>query len=154
MKIIPKIEVIRRLNGIYDLIPSFHCQHCQQCSNPIIWFKAEEINIKEFLKLHHLSYLTYSDEEFGQNQLKCPYLSKNRCMIYPVRPLVCRLQGLIPELFCPNNNSTLLSAETYQKIMLEIKKLNNDIGGINEFFGTRKSFNTDRSENLRKCLAF
>ena len=138
MKIIPKAEIISRLNKIYAQIPSFDCKHCQQCSNPIMWFKAEQINIKDYLQKHHLSFLTLSEEEFRQYQMKCPYLHNNRCCIYPVRPIVCRLQGVIPELSCPFNNSVLLSKEQYFRIINEFNALNREIGGIYEYFGTRK----------------
>lgn len=32
---------------------------------------------------------------------KCPYFENNSCLIYPVRPLVCRLMGLTPLMPCP-----------------------------------------------------
>lgn len=141
MKIVPKVEVLKRLKTIYNQIPSFECKHCQLCSNPIFWLKPEEINIQEYLKNHHLSYITLSEEEFRLNDLKCPYLQNNRCCIYPVRPIVCRLQGLIPELTCPNNKTVLLSKGKYNKIISELNELNRDIDGIGEYYGTRKEVN-------------
>ena len=138
MNIVPKAEVLKRLKRIYAQIPSFECKHCHMCSNPIYWFKPEEINIQEYLKKHHLSYLTYSEEEFRINDMKCPYLNRNRCSIYPVRPLVCRLQGLIPELSCPNNTTILLSREQYDTIIVALNRLNRDVDGISEYYGTRK----------------
>jgi Fe-S-cluster containining protein len=141
MKIIPAAEVIRRLNKIYAQIPSFECEHCQECSNPIMWFKPEEINIRTYLKKNHLAYLSLSDEDFKKNQMKCPYLQKNRCSIYPVRPIVCRLQGTILELHCPNNKNPLLAEKQYKKIIKELNDLNLDIGGMGDYFGTRKNIN-------------
>ena len=138
MKIVLKVEVLKRLKKIYAQIPSFDCKHCQLCSNPIFWLKPEEINIQDYLIKHHLSYITLSEEEFRHNEMKCPYLQNNRCNIYPVRPLVCRLQGLIPELSCPNNKRVMLSKEQYEKIILELNELNRDIDGICEYYGTRK----------------
>jgi len=138
MKIIPKGEVIRRLNRIYAKVPSFECKHCLKCSNPIWWFKPEEINIREYLKQHHLNYLTFSFEEFKKNQMRCPYLQGNRCTIYPVRPIVCRLQGTIKELPCPYNKKPLLDGGQYKKIIFELNKLNRDLDALSEYFGTRK----------------
>jgi uncharacterized protein len=143
MKLIPKAEVIRRLNKIYAKVPSFDCKHCHQCSSPIMWFKPEEINIKEFLKLHHLPYLTLSDEEFRLNRMKCPYLENDRCSIYPVRPLVCRLQGTISNLPCPYNSNFLLSEDQYKKIIKELDALTQDVDGIDECFGTRRELNSN-----------
>ena len=141
MKNIPKAEIINRLNKIYDLIPSFDCKHCQKCSAPIMWFKPEEINIKEFIKKQELEYITWSDEEFKTNKMKCPYLQHNRCTIYPVRPMVCRLQGTITQLICPNNPHPLLTKKHYQRIIHKLNELNKMIGGIDDFYGTRKNLN-------------
>jgi len=142
MKIIPKAEIIRRLNKIYAKIPSFICYHCQQCSAPIMWSKPEEINIRNYLTIHHIEYITWSDEEFKSYQMNCPYLNNNRCSIYPVRPLVCRLQGLVGELYCPNNTKIVLSKEQYTLLIKELNDLTRDIGGTGEFFGTRKELGT------------
>jgi len=138
---IPKAEVLHRLNTIYLQIPSFECRHCHLCSNPIFWFYPEELNIRTYLKIHHLPYLTYSDEEFKQHYMKCPYLIKNRCVIYPVRPIICRLQGTIPELYCPNNTKPLLSKKQYKKIVKDFNDLLRDTDRMNEFFSTRKQIN-------------
>ncbi|MDG6218225.1 MAG: YkgJ family cysteine cluster protein [Candidatus Thermoplasmatota archaeon] len=143
MKIIPAVEVVRRLNKIYEQIPSFECKHCHKCSNPILWFKPEEINIRKYLKKNHLTYLTFSDEEFKENQMRCPYLQKNRCSIYPVRPIVCRLQGTIKELHCPNNKTPLLTETQYKKIIDELNNLNRSINGMGGYYGTRKGVNSD-----------
>ncbi len=138
MNNLPKAEVLRRLNNIYLQIPGFECKHCQRCSNPIFWFYPEEINIRTYLKHYQLPYMTYSEEEFKQNHMKCPYLTKNRCLIYPVRPIICRLQGTIPDLYCPNNSKPLLSQDQINKIIKEFNDLLRDSDGMNEFFSTRK----------------
>lgn len=142
MNIIPKAEVIRRLNMIYAKVPSFECKHCLKCSNPIWWFKPEEINIREYLKQHHMQYRTYSFEEFKMNHMRCPYLQDNRCSIYPVRPMVCRLQGTIKELPCPYIKKPLLTEEKYKKIVYELNMLTKDLDALGEYFGTRKMLNS------------
>jgi Fe-S-cluster containining protein len=35
---------------------------------------------------------------------KCPYFENNSCVIYPVRPLVCRLMGITDLMPCPKGN--------------------------------------------------
>ncbi len=141
MTTIPKAEVIRRLNRIYSQIPSFDCKHCQKCSNPIFWFYPEELNIRSYLKQNHLPYLTYSDEEFKQYKMRCPYLKQDRCIIYPVRPIVCRLQGLIPELYCPNNTAVFLSPNQLGSIVKELNNLIKQTGTIDDWFSTHKHTN-------------
>ena len=31
----------------------------------------------------------------------CPMLKNGRCRVYPVRPMICRVWGLVPSLRCP-----------------------------------------------------
>jgi len=152
MKTIPKAEIINRLNKIYDLIPSFDCKHCQKCSAPIMWFKPEEININRFLKKHDLKYMMWTDEEFKDHQMKCPYLRNNRCTIYSVRPIVCRLQGTIDELQCPYNPTVLLTHFQYKKIMKELIDLTIATEGIGEYFGTRRGINSNFYMNQKKLV--
>lgn len=45
--------------------------------------------------------------------MRCPYLQDNRCSIYPVRPMSCRLQG----------NTSLLPCKYTQKLLLSDKKI-------------------------------
>src|SRR4030042_6858002 len=93
-------EIVSRLNGIYQQIPDCVWSHCHTCCGTIIWFSPEEVNIRSFLQQHQLEYVVWSTEEFTQHDMRCPYLRDDRCRIYPVRPIVCRLQGNIPELPC------------------------------------------------------
>lgn len=152
MRIVPKVEVIRQLNRIYAQIPSFECKHCQQCSNPIMWCKPEEINIKDYVKKHNISYMAWTDEEFKHHHMKCPYLTDNKCIIYPVRPLVCRLQGVISDLPCPYNKKTLMTEQQFRNIMKEITDLNRDVDGMNEYFGTRKEVNSNFFHHQKKFI--
>jgi len=35
---------------------------------------------------------------------QCPMRQNGKCLIYEVRPLICRLQGATPELPCPKDS--------------------------------------------------
>jgi Fe-S-cluster containining protein len=134
-----KKKIIERLKNIYSKIPDFNCQHCHECEGPIIWFKPEEINIREYLDKNKLEYIIWSTEEFQKNNMKCPYLKNDRCSIYPVRPIVCRLQGNIPELPCKfNNKKNLITDEKYHEIKNEFNNLLKDIDGFNICYSTRR----------------
>ena len=130
--------MIQRLFEIYAEIPTFQCRHCHECDGPIIWFEPEEILIREYLTEHNLEYIVWSTEEFTQHNMRCPYLQHERCVIYPVRPIVCRLQGTIPELPCPLNKTTPLSQEKWDHIKREFDTLVQEIGGRDAYYGTRK----------------
>jgi hypothetical protein len=48
-------EIKERLNKIYAKIPdNFSCLHCHCCCGPIVWFKPEEIMIREYLEQNNL----------------------------------------------------------------------------------------------------
>ncbi len=115
-----------------------NCQHCHECEGPIIWFKPEEINIREYLHKNNLEYIIWSTEEFEKHNMKCPYLKNNRCRIYPVRPIVCRLQGNISELPCKFNKNNLITNEKYHEIKNEFNSLLKDIDAFNICYSTRR----------------
>jgi len=128
------------LEKIYSKIPNFNCQCCHQCCGPIIWFKPEEILIREYLEKNKIKRVIWTKEEFKKNNIKCPYLINEKCIIYPVRPIVCRLQGNICELKCKSlsNNDKLMSAEELENIKKEFFQLIRSIDGMNTFYTSIK----------------
>lgn len=129
-----------RLKSIYSNIPNFGCKHCHECCGPIVWFKPEEIIIRDYMKIHGIDYVVWSTEEFKNNGMRCPYIKNDRCIIYPVRPIVCRLQGNALDMPC-KHNAKLMSREQLDKIKKEFEKLLEETGGKNIFYGTR-NYNT------------
>ncbi len=93
-------DLIKQLEAIYRLIQEVECHHCHQCCGPIIWFQPEEINIQHYLNHFQILPRAWTNQEFEEHENRCPYIQNHRCLIYPVRPIVCRLQGVIPELPC------------------------------------------------------
>ncbi|MDR7856027.1 YkgJ family cysteine cluster protein [Tissierella sp.] len=92
---------------MYDLlnIPKHkNCSNCGECCGPVPANKKEIENIKKYLKdnpelmnqLGEVRSLTcmLRDEE------------EKKCLIYPVRPLVCRLMGVAEGLVCSKGNSS------------------------------------------------
>ena len=133
------IDTIKKnLEKIYKKIPNFDCKHCHECCGPIVWFKSEEFLIKEYLQKNKLERITWTKKEFENNNMKCPYLKDNRCVIYPVRPIVCRLQGNISELPCKFNKNKYLSIKQIQKIKKNFNAYNNKFDGGLIFYSTRK----------------
>ena len=83
--------------------------------------------------------ISWSREEFVNNQNKCPYLINDRCIIYPVRPIVCRLQGNISELRCKSSDEKkLISKEKLNDIKEEFFKLIRQSKSTNVFYSTLK----------------
>ena len=130
-------STIKSLEKIYSLIKDFSCNHCHKCCGPIIWFEPEEIMIRDYMEKNKIKRVLWTKEEFKQNQMRCPYLIDDRCIIYPVRPIVCRLQGNIPDLKCNfSNNADFMSEKELNDIKGEFVNLINQTNGMNIFYST------------------
>ena len=135
----PINEVIENeMENIYQQIPDFGCSHCHKCCGPIIWFKTEEILMQKYMKDNKIENVKWTTEEFLENEMKCPFLKNDRCSIYQVRPIVCRLQGNIPDLPCRFNKNGYMSDETIKKIKKDFYELNKKFQGNSMFYSTRK----------------
>lgn len=96
-----KNQLFEKLNNIYDTLPKGECTGCGNCC-----MESVGINLIEFLNI--FNYLQDKDElrrksldkiinyyflEFMEKK-SCPFKDENnRCEIYEVRPLNCRLFG-------------------------------------------------------------
>ena len=131
-------EIKTKIEDIYNKIPKVSCKHCHDCCGPIIWFKTEEILMKDYMKKHKIENIKLTSEEFKKNDMKCPFLKNDRCSIYQVRPIVCRLQGNTLDLPCRYNKNTYMSEESIKKIKNDFYELNKKIQGSDMFYSTRK----------------
>ncbi len=91
------------------------------------------------MKKQKIKQILWTKEEFEQNKMRCPYLINDRCIIYSVRPIVCRLQGNISELKCKTlDDCTFLSQKELDNIREEFIKLIKQTDGMNKFYSTLK----------------
>ena len=87
-------EAVAALDALYAALPAFTCQgHCQESCGVIMMSRIEWLRITR-----HLGY-----KPKGKPSLVCPMLKHGRCSVHPIRPLVCRLYGLMDEarMHCP-----------------------------------------------------
>jgi len=131
-------EIKNNMENIYKQIPDFDCKHCHRCCGPIIWFKTEDILIEDYMKKHKIENVKLTSDEFQKNIMKCPFLKNDRCTIYEVRPIVCRLQGNIPDLPCRFNKNNFMSEESIKNIKKDFHELNKKFKVDNIFYSTRK----------------
>ena len=102
---------------IYSQLPSLECKKlCYPVCGPIHVSKAEKRVVVNFLRNSGIpirEFKTFRTPEVRNHVLKkhddsdgcltCPYLTKERlCSIYPARPLICRLWGVVENLKCPH----------------------------------------------------
>jgi Fe-S-cluster containining protein len=93
---------------------------------------VEDTNIRSYLKEHAMEYksqcITPADilkavVSGDYSGVTCPYVENDRCMIYPVRPLICRLQGLAEKLPCPYiKPEKILTKDQIDKLFAELIK--------------------------------
>lgn len=93
-------NLISNLQDIYSQIPSGDCNGCAKCCMESVHaFYIEFLNVYSYLEKNHLlDQVTERIENHYFNELTdvipCPFLKEDKsCLIYPVRPLVCRLFG-------------------------------------------------------------
>lgn len=86
----------KELEALYAELPTLDCQgKCQESCGPIGMSKWENVRIRRRLKMRKLPPLT---ENFA-----CPLLLANgKCRVYHVRPMICRLWGLVEAMKCPH----------------------------------------------------
>jgi len=72
---------------------------CGKCCGPVFPSLAELRNIKFWCEQHHIEYRDFLNITKDGS---CPYLSlEKKCLIYPVRPFLCRILGASIALPCP-----------------------------------------------------
>ena len=88
------------------------CRNCGNCCG-VIPASNEEVNlIRDYLSRH-----PEVMSAIGPTGIIaiCPFHDalKGRCIIYPVRPIVCRLMGVVNGMTCPNGNSRNLDGRKF-----------------------------------------
>ncbi len=87
------------LENIYRQIPKSSCpSNCGACCGILYPSLTEIRNIEQWCKTHGKEY-----EDFNMKVgLDCLYLGEQKdCMIYSVRPFLCRILGVSTDLPCP-----------------------------------------------------
>jgi len=129
-----KEVAIKNLEEIYAKIPGIECKGCAECCGPTIWSNIEYLYIKRYLDKNNMQEKKY-DDKFMSNltslkiaNLTCPYLIDKKCSIYPVRPFICRIFGVVNKLKCPQLNlPPLLSEEVVKQMFEEINLISSEI---------------------------
>ena len=126
---------IDELNKIYSKVPDAECDRCGDCCGPVGFTVLEEKNIEKYLEENGIDVFscvvgrTKGSVYVFNTNTRCPFLKDNECIIYPVRPIVCRLFGVIRgrerELPCKKIRcERKLSPQYAGKLIKQVSRLN------------------------------
>jgi hypothetical protein len=130
-----------KLREIYAKIPELKCvKGCTECCGnpaepvkkgylpftPLFWSKIEAENIRRYLKEKGIK------ERLVVNPLEpCPYIENGKCLIYPARPLMCRLFGVVEDLKCPYvKPKSYITTQKANKLIQKVYKKGFDQGNV------------------------
>jgi len=89
-------DVYDKLDALYRQLPTIPCQRrCGETCGPIPLTTLEA----DRLRRHHPTRLAQATRPDGH---RCIYLTPTeRCSVYDVRPLICRVFGVVKRMCCP-----------------------------------------------------
>ncbi len=83
---------MRDLDALYAELPRLECQRlCAESCGPVFMGRLEWRRVCTSVR----------EVRTGGDDLMCPLLKKGRCEVYPIRPMLCRLWGLVESMPCP-----------------------------------------------------
>ena len=123
---------INKIEEIYSSIPEISCvEDCGKCCGLISMSELEDRRVRRFLEENHLEVQFYNDPLdvtyvkalHGEN--RCYFLDKRqRCLVYPVRPIICRLYGVAENMRCPYTRpGEYLTESEAINLIKEVKKI-------------------------------
>lgn len=87
--------------SIFNIPEHKNCTNCGECCS-IVPASIPEVNtIRNYIAVHGINPIKHEDKA------TCPFRDNEakKCLIYPVRPTVCRLMGVAKGMNCPNGNT-------------------------------------------------
>ena len=93
-----------------------NCKNCGACCGIIPVRESEYKEVKKYLKKFPFIRKLASERQ-ETDAIVCPFRNneKSRCDIYRVRPMACRLMGVVGAMQCKHGNSAGLDGRGYLK---------------------------------------
>jgi Fe-S-cluster containining protein len=96
--------------NMLDNIPQHkNCTNCGACCGVIPATQAEVKAIREYNGKHGIKPIKHS------SKMICPFRDDKakKCVIYAVRPTICRLMGVTKGMECPNGNTCEIQGDKF-----------------------------------------
>ena len=106
--------------NIWNIPKHKNCTNCGKCCGLIPASAEERTAIRKYLTENQISPVERADKTI------CPFRDEKerKCLIYKVRPMICRLYGVAKGVMqCPNGNSAEIDGELFL-IKEDVKFLN------------------------------
>ena len=88
-----------KLDKLYAEIPEIECKGlCHTTCGLIPLAPSEEARIVD--RIGTVQRQRLIDQALNTKSLTCPLLKDNRCSVYDIRPLICRLYGTVKKMKC------------------------------------------------------
>ena len=97
----------------------FRCNTCGECCGPVACSEWEWARIVGYIRSHGVLPIVHALE------MACMLLGDDGlCMIYPVRPTLCRMHGHVAKMPCPYNpNAPRWPAEVEQEYVKRLPQI-------------------------------
>ncbi len=121
-------QVLKWLASVYQQLPVGSCDGCRDCASrcagDVPMLSTEYQAIRQYLADEGQQIPPPPRRLSTQMMAGCRFLDRDSrwCVIYPVRPLICRLFGLVEWLPCPTGKQTMVLAEGW-KLMRQYAEL-------------------------------
>ena len=101
----------RKMNELFNIPRHKNCTNCGECCGVIPASMPEINTIRNYIAVHGINPINHKDKNI------CPFRDNDakKRLIYPVRPLLCRLFGVTKGMECKYGNS----AEMDNRAMLK-----------------------------------
>ena len=114
--------------NVTDFTVDGKCSSCGACCSNLLPLSDKEVSdIKKYIKKHHIKQQRHNAAMYD---MTCPFRDEvnKKCLIYPIRPAICR------QFMC---NHTLKDIENAK---LNFHAINRVVLMRNEFFGSNEEF--------------
>lgn len=94
--------------NVYNIPEHKNCTNCGRCCGLIPATPDEIKEIRAYVSKHKIKAVNI-------RKMTCPFRDdkKKICLIYPVRPMICRLMGVVKGMECPNGNTCELDGRKF-----------------------------------------
>ncbi len=101
------------MNILFNIPAHSNCINCGKCCGIIPVTNTDIERIRKFVHENPSALEVFARER--EDVLECRFRDNEarKCAIYPVRPTICRLFGVIKELQCENGNSANVNGNLF-----------------------------------------